>query len=256
MIYCVSLLLENKQADVSREVFLYIAKVSCGAVAEYREQLKMLICQAFQKGFSLFEIVRITGARNPNFAYNALRNEKLFPRMARGKPKRTALLDTKIENIFLEKGFTFAKWANMWKFSQDDVARALSAENDENSAFQDIYAAFQRDFPDHFTRLFTHSALNRRETIRLQRGVVPKLESLVVLLRYDEDFNQFTATFTTLPSMEGQGQTWAAAITDLEKIWWVHKAITRLNLALYPKQAAASFSERQATGGHIDCSRG
>ena len=211
---------------------MYRAASLCGAVAKHRDELRSLICEAYRRGFSLFEIVRITGAKDPAFAYKALREERLFSVLPKGRPK-SSFLPPQIKNIF--SGFSLYRWANMWGFSREEVEIVLTTDSYASGTSAEIHSALQRDFPIHYKKLYPASPLNDRPTVRFRKNIVPPFESLAVHLRFDEEHQWFGATITSDPTLEGHGVSWSTAITDLERIWWVQKSAIRLKHALETK---------------------
>jgi len=211
-----------------------------GAVAKHRDGLRRLICEAYRQGFSMFEIVRITGAKNPSFYYKTLREERLFPLLRRGRPKKSLPLPPQIKKLF--SGFSLCRWANMWGFSQEEVEIVLSTDSYASGTSAEIHSALQRDFPIHYKELYPSSPLNDRPTVRFQKNTVPPFETLAVHLRFDEERQWFVATITSDPALEGHGMSWSAAITDLERIWWVQKSAIRLKHALEINTSACSCS--------------
>lgn len=212
---------------------------SCGAVDKHRDGLRSLICEAYKQGLSLFEIVRITGAKDPAFAYKTLREKRLFPILPKGRPK-SSLLPPQIKNLF--SGFSLYRWAYMWEFSQEEVVLVLTSDSYESGTSEEIHSALQRDFPIHYRKLYPASPLNDRQTVRFEKNIVPPFESLDVYLRYDKDRQWFVASITTDPALEGHGVSWSTAITDLERIWWVQKAAIRLKHALEEIKTSAACS--------------
>lgn len=212
---------------------------SCGAVDKHRDGLRSLICEAYRQGFSLFEIVRITGAKDPAFAYKTLREKRLFPVLPKGRPK-SFFLPPQIKNLF--SGFSLYRWANMWEFSLEEVEIVLTTDSDDSNTSAEIHSALQRDFPINYKKLYPASPLNGRPTVRFQTNIVPPIESLAVSLRYAEERQCFVATITSDPALEGHGVSWSTAITDLERIWWVQKAAIRLKHALEEIKTSAACS--------------
>ncbi len=203
-----------------------------GAASEERVKLVRLINESYMSGFSVLEITRVMGARASDYTYTVLRKAGTIPALKRGKPPRINLPIALIE-IFEQKGISFAKWCNFWRFTTAEALDALEKDDlsDESERTLQIHRALKRDFPDHYHKIYPNSPFIYIDVVRLKQGLIQSATELKVGVSWDNARNCYVATIVD-QNIEGYGESWGKAVSDLEQVWWIRKSIKRLRAAI------------------------
>ncbi len=206
-----------------------------GNAAEARMEYFAIVCEAFESGFSLMEIARITGGTRAEFFYSILRNSGLVASMPRGRSPKVDLPE-QIALVFKQKGLSFPKWCHVWGFNTEVARLALQVdEPDNDDKTYEIHRAFRRDFPDRYSYIYPDSQLCSEEVVRLKTGLIsPDIEQLVSV-SWCKEVEKYIASLYGEDGIEGVGESWSEAVKDLEQVWWIHKGATRLKHALSAK---------------------
>lgn len=204
-----------------------------GRAGEARKRYAEVMGEAFRSGFSVMEMARITGGTKPNFFYTVLRKSKLIPGLKRGRTPKIDL-PNQIAKVFDQKKFSFVKWCHVWGFPVDEARQALliGTPDPREEMVTKVHQAFRRDFPDRYPKLFPDSNHRDDQVVRLKTGLIPPDTEQLVSVSWNKSDEKYVASIYGEDGLEGVGDTWSQAIKDLEQVWWVQKAITRLTDAL------------------------
>ena len=203
-----------------------------GAAGEARVGLVKLIRESYMSGLSVLEITRIMGARTSDYPYTVLRKAGAIHPLKRGKPPRIDL-PVGLAGVFEQKNISFVKWCNFWKFSLDETLDALqkSKISDESERTLQIHRAFKRDFPDHYAKIYPDSPFAYIAVVRLKQKLVRDAKQLHLEVSWDTNRDCYVATIVD-EEIEGYGESWGKAVSDLEQVWWITKSIRRLRDAI------------------------
>jgi hypothetical protein len=203
-----------------------------GAALQMREKLRLIICNAHKQGMTIMEIARVMGFKKATFVYEVLRKAHLINVLRPGKPRKITGIEPHFINIFYAKDLSPRKWCNIWGFSLEEVAHAISVSpSGSEGRITEIHRAFHRDFPDEYFKLHPTSPLNNLPVLRLQQGLLPATTALEIEIKYDNITEKYIAS-TDIDEVVGYGNSWVSASNDIEKVWWIFKSIKRLKNVL------------------------
>ena len=203
-------------------------KAESNVIMGLRSKLEQTICQAYDEGYSVFEIARAALFQQIDYVHRVLkRNKKVVP-LKRGCPKKFLLEIPALVEVFKQKKTTFAMWCHLSGFDQEEAHRALLDKHGEQSVFsRDVHLALYRDIPDQYAELFPgHCALPISQ--RTTCTTIPAVSEMEMSIVYNQEKRLFVASWKGYEDYKGWGISCGTAATQAERLWWINKSILRL----------------------------
>jgi hypothetical protein len=193
----------------------YFAKLS--GHPDLFERVEQRFCQAYDEGYSVVEISRLSGSRSADYAHAVLvKNGKV----RRGKSgKLPAGLDPgDLAPYLKKKKLTFAKWCAGWDFEIADASAAIK----NNEAVSVWLEAVARDFPHYIAKkakakVSDYVKVTRLEKIELELSIV-----------WDFNFNCYRAFVMNNPDTKGYGPTHEYALKNLKQTHMCKTILARM----------------------------
>lgn len=205
-------------AKVSQKATCYFLDKS--RAQELKEELGAAYAEAFQKGYSVVEIARITGSKTCKYIHTHLVKLGMISRAKSGKLPH-GLVPEGMAPYLSTRGLTFAKWV---------AGRGLDAKSvleDVRAGKGDGLEAIRVDFPGLYKKLTGADAC--LETV----ADLPPLETIQddIVIRWDADHNCYCCTVNGF-DFAGYGNNPAGALSV--GLWWYRGAETIRRLKMLP----------------------